>query len=48
MVRQKMRTFNVERYQAMDEKLEKFLKAGFIRKVKYTDWLANVMSLKKF
>lgn len=31
----------------MDEEVKKLLMAGFIREVKYIDWLANVMPVKK-
>ncbi|XP_062170982.1 uncharacterized protein LOC133876752 [Alnus glutinosa] len=45
-VKQRRRTFAAERNQAITEEVEK-LKAGFIRKVHYPEWLANVVLVKK-
>ena len=38
---------SLERAQALEEEIEKMLKAGFIREVYYPDWLANVVMVKK-
>ena len=46
-VRQKKRSFNPERYKAIEEGVKKLLKAGFIREVYYPNWLANVVMVKK-
>ncbi|XP_059627710.1 uncharacterized protein LOC132270548 [Cornus florida] len=46
-VRQKRRTFALERNQAISEEVEKLLKADFIQEVYYPDWLANVVLVKK-
>jgi hypothetical protein len=47
LVKQRRRTFAAERNQAVAEKVEKFLKAGFIREVDYPEWLSNVVLVKK-
>ncbi|XP_055961912.1 uncharacterized protein LOC130015570 [Mercurialis annua] len=41
-VKQKKRTFSLEKQIAIRDEVEKLLKAGFIRKVDYPEWLANV------
>jgi len=46
-VRQKKRVFAQERDKAIAEEVWKLLKAGFIRKVYYPDWLPNVVMVKK-
>jgi len=46
-VKQKRRSFAPERNQAIHEEVERLLKAGFIRKVDYPQWLANVVLVKK-
>ncbi|XP_024033590.1 uncharacterized protein LOC112095713 [Citrus clementina] len=46
-VRQKMRYFNQERYEAINAEVKKLLKAGFIREVKYPEWISNVVLVKK-
>ncbi|KAL2457335.1 Ribonuclease H [Abeliophyllum distichum] len=46
-VKQRKRQFAPERQQAIKEELEKLLEAGFIREVKYPQWLANVVLVKK-
>ncbi|KAH9698780.1 protein kinase domain-containing protein [Citrus sinensis] len=46
-VRQKMRCFNQERYEAINAEVEKLLKAGFIREAKYPEWISNVVLVKK-
>ncbi|KAH9653209.1 hypothetical protein KPL70_027331 [Citrus sinensis] len=46
-VRQKRRCFNQERYEAINAEVEQLLKAGFIRKTKYSEWISNVILVKK-
>ena len=46
-VRQKKREFTPERDQAIAEEVRKLQEASFIREVYYTDWLANVVMVKK-
>ena len=46
-IRQKKRVFAQERDKAIAEEVRKLLEAGFIRKVYYPDWLANVVMVKK-
>ena len=44
---QKRRSFNPERSLAIKEKVSKLLAAGSIREVKYPEWMANVVLVKK-
>ncbi|KAL8120226.1 hypothetical protein AgCh_017389 [Apium graveolens] len=46
-IKQKRRNFTPERQKAIDEEVEKLLKAGIIYEVKYPEWLANVVKVKK-
>ena len=46
-VQQKRRAFAPKRDQAIAKEVTKLLTAGFIRKVYYPDWLANVVLVKK-
>lgn len=46
-VKQKKTCFNKERYDAVNVKVEKLLRAGFIQEVKYPEWISNVMIVKK-
>ena len=46
-VKQKRRNFAPERQRAIDEEVEKLLKAGIIKEIKYPEWLANVVMVKK-
>ncbi|XP_074356524.1 uncharacterized protein LOC141696257 [Apium graveolens] len=46
-VKQKRRNFAPERQRAIDEKVEKLFKAGINKKIKYPQWLANVVMVKK-
>ncbi|XP_050222714.1 uncharacterized protein LOC126672805 [Mercurialis annua] len=46
-VKQKKRTFSLEKQIAIRDEVEKLWKAGFIRKVDYPEWLANVVLIKK-
>ena len=42
-VKQKRRNFNAERNSAVQEEVDKLLKAGFIRESRYPEWIANVV-----
>lgn len=46
-IRQKRRSFNLERYEAIAKEVDKLLKARFTREVHYPTWLANVVMVKK-
>ena len=46
-IKQKRRSFALERQKAINEEVEKLLKAGEIREVEYPEWLANVVLVKK-
>ena len=37
----KCKTFNEERYAVIEEKVQKLLKAGFIRPLDYSEWLVK-------
>ncbi|XP_074346943.1 uncharacterized protein LOC141685756 [Apium graveolens] len=43
----KRRNFAPERQKAIDEEVEKLLKAGIIKEIKYPEWLANIVMVKK-
>ena len=46
-VRQRVRRFHLDRHQIIQAEVDKLLKAGFIREVKYSEWLANVVVVSK-
>ncbi|KAL5560631.1 hypothetical protein UlMin_036842 [Ulmus minor] len=46
-VKQKQRTFNAERYMAINTEVDKLLKAKFIQEANYPNWRANVVLVKK-
>ena len=46
-VKQKRRSFALERQKAINEEVGKLLQAGAIREVEYPEWLANVILVKK-
>ncbi|XP_052730552.1 uncharacterized protein LOC108324378 [Vigna angularis] len=46
-VAQKKRRMGEEKRQAVEEEVGKLKKAGFVREVTYTTWLANVVMVKK-
>ena len=46
-MRQKVRRFNPDRHQIIQTKVDNLLRAGFIREVKYNEWLANVVVVPK-
>ena len=47
LVRQKKRVFAPERDNAIKDEVQKLVVAKFIREVYYSDWLANVVMVKK-
>ena len=46
-VKQKRRSFALERQKLINEEVGKLLQAGAIREVEYSEWLANVVLVKK-
>ncbi|KAM2929456.1 hypothetical protein COP2_036586 [Malus domestica] len=46
-VRQKRRSYNVERYEAMKAEVEKLKGIGFVCEVNYLTWVANMVFVKK-
>ena len=46
-IKQKRRSFALERQKAINEEVDKLLQAGAIREVEYPEWLANVVLVKK-
>ncbi|KAL5557475.1 hypothetical protein UlMin_039711 [Ulmus minor] len=46
-IKQKRRSFNPERYAAINAEVEKLVEAGSIREVQYPEWVANVVLVKK-
>nr|CAJ86273.1 H0901F07.10 [Oryza sativa] len=46
-VKQRLRRFAPDRKQAIREELDKLLKAGFIREVLHSEWLANPVMVRK-
>ncbi|KAM2926114.1 hypothetical protein FF1_043530 [Malus domestica] len=46
-VRQKQRSYDAERYEAMKVEVEKLKGIGFIREVNYPTWIVNVVLVKK-
>ena len=47
LIRQKVRCFHPDRHQIIQAEVDNLLKAGFIREVKYSEWLANVVVVPK-
>ena len=47
LVKQKRRSFALERQKAINEEVGKLLQAGAIREVEYPEWLANIILVKK-
>ena len=45
-VRQNVRRFHSDRHQIIQKLVDNLLRAGFIREVRYLEWLANVVVLK--
>ena len=46
-VRQRVRRFHPDRHQIIQSEVDNLLAAGFIREVKYPEWLANVVVVPK-
>ena len=46
-VKQKVRRFHPDRHQVIQVEVDNLLKAGFIREIKYPEWLANVVVVLK-
>ena len=46
-VRQRVRRFHPNRHQVIQAEVDNLLKAGFIREVRYPEWLANVVVVPK-
>ena len=46
-VRQKVRRFHPDRHQVIQMKVDNLLEVGFIREIKYSKWLANVVVVPK-
>ena len=46
-VRHKIRRFHSNRYQVIQTKVDNLLETGFIREIKYPEWLANVVVVSK-
>lgn len=46
-VSQKKRKMGEERIRVVEEETKRLVEAGFIREIKYSTWLANVMLVKK-
>ena len=46
-IRQKVRHFHLDRHQIIQTEVDNLLSTGFIRKVKYPGWLANVVVVPK-
>lgn len=47
LYRQKMRTLNAKRYDALKEEVEKLISNGFIREATYPKWIFNHVMVKK-
>ena len=46
-IRQRVRRFHSDRHQVIQAEADNLLKAGFIREIKYSEWLANVVVVPK-
>ncbi|GKV19472.1 hypothetical protein SLEP1_g29731 [Rubroshorea leprosula] len=46
-VRQKVRHFGAERTVAIEEEVAKLKEAGFIQEITFSEWLSNVVMVKK-
>ena len=47
LIKEKRRSFTVQRQKAINEEVGKILQAGAIREVEYPEWLTNVVLVKK-
>ena len=46
-VRQKVRRFHPDHHQIIQTEVDNLLRAGFIKEVKYPEWLANMVVVPK-
>ena len=46
-IRQRVRWFHLDRRKIIQTEVDNLLVAGFIREVKYPEWLANVVVVQK-
>ena len=46
-IKQKMRRFHPDQYQVIQTEVDNILEGGFIREIKYQEWLANVVVVPK-
>ena len=46
-IRQRVRRFHSDRHQVIQPEVDNLLKVGFIREIKYLEWLANVVVVPK-
>ena len=46
-IRQRVRRFHLDSHQVVQDEVDNLLKAGFIREIKYPEWLANVVEVPK-
>ena len=46
-VAQKKRCMDSERAEAIEKQVKELLEAGFMREVRYSDWVSNVVIVKK-
>ena len=47
LVKQKMRSFNLERYVVINSEVDKLIEAKSICEVHYPEWIANAVLVKK-
>ena len=47
LIRQRVMRFHPDRHQVIQAEVDNLLKAGFIREIKYSEWLANVVVVPK-
>ena len=46
-IRRKVKCFRLDRHQIIQTEVDNLLRAGFIKEVKYPEWLANVVVVPK-
>ena len=46
-IRQRVRRFHSDRHQVIQAEVDNLLKVGFIREIKYLEWLVNVVVVPK-
>lgn len=47
LIKQKKKSFALERQKTIEEKVDKLLKVGFIKEIDYPNWITNVVMVKK-